>query len=164
MASVQAMIEEGMYWMYLIVVVVRRKDDCEASRGLFGVWSLEAMALSEAGLARLPQASIPWYSLASLLDGTRLTHHPQGPQGLIRDQPLPHPPSPLSPDSDCSRTHSPPSVPKKADVWGCLSCRCLSIGSLWRPPPFLGVGTVRHSAAALGETQIETAPAAWGLV
>lgn len=22
-----------MYWMYLIVVVMRRKDDCEASRG-----------------------------------------------------------------------------------------------------------------------------------
>lgn len=127
--------------MYLIVVVMRRKDDCEASRGLFGVWTSEAtMALSEAGLARLPQALIPWHPLASLPDGTRLTHHPQGPQGLTRDQPLPHPPSPLSPDSDCSRTHSPPSVPKKAGVWGCLSCRCLSIGSLWRPPPSRELG------------------------
>ena len=34
-----------MYWMYLIDVVMRRKDDdCEASRGLFGVWTLEALA------------------------------------------------------------------------------------------------------------------------
>ena len=78
------------------MMIVRLRGGCLE----FGLWRLWLMALSEAGLARLPQASIPLHLLASL-DGTRhvISHHPQGPLSPRADSESASSSSSISPES-----------------------------------------------------------------